>query len=172
MFKSQAEALADGTQYAICLVCTKSLPDILPTPVLLADALKSSQIGAYVLIQNGLSVEDDLAAATSVPIVSCVAWVSIMANPAGDVVTWGNVEKLGCGVFRADKGTPSKEEKAALDLWVGLVQAGEGNTVITEDIRATRFAKVSKSRGGSGCRLDGPRRPQPLMAERGVLARP
>lgn len=145
MFKSQAEALPDGTHYALCVVCTKCLPDVLPTTTLLADALATDQVGAYVLIQNGLSVEDDLAAATKVPIVSCVAWIGVMANAKGDVVSWPGVEKLGCGVFRADRAMPSVEEQAALDLWLGLLKAGAGNVVVTEDIRSTRYAKVRTS---------------------------
>lgn len=146
VFKTQAEALADGTQYALCILCTKCLPDVLPNATLLEDSIKSGQVGGYVLIQNGLGVEEDLAAATNVPIISCLAWISVVTNPSGDVVTWRGVwkgmEKLGCGVYREDASQPSAREQAAFKLWVDLVRAGEGNVIETDNIRSMRYAKV------------------------------
>lgn len=56
MFKSQADALADGTRYALCVLCTKCLPDVLPNATLLADSIKSGQVGGYVLIQVGIMI--------------------------------------------------------------------------------------------------------------------
>ncbi|GMK58566.1 hypothetical protein CspeluHIS016_0600080 [Cutaneotrichosporon spelunceum] len=134
--RSQADAL--DRDYALCIVCTKSLPDVLPTTDLLWDALHSGKIGAYVLIQNGLDVEKELAAVTRVPIVSCVAWISVMTSSDGAVVKFAGVDKLGAGIYRKSEGKPSSEEQAALDLWLGLVKAGEGNTVTSDDIRSTR----------------------------------
>jgi 2-dehydropantoate 2-reductase len=49
--KSQSEAFADDTHYAFCLVTTKCLPDVNPTPKLLADAIASGKVGAWALIQ-------------------------------------------------------------------------------------------------------------------------
>ncbi|TXT12564.1 uncharacterized protein COLE_02974 [Cutaneotrichosporon oleaginosum] len=137
--KSQAEAL--DREYALCVVCTKSLPDVLPTTDLLADALRSGKVGAYVLIQNGLDVEVELARATRTPVVSCVAWISVMASSDGAVVKWAGVEKLGAGVYREDGERPDAGEQKALELWLELVKAGGGNTVVAEDIRSTRYAK-------------------------------
>jgi 2-dehydropantoate 2-reductase len=138
--KSQVEAL--DREYALCVVCTKSLPDVLPTTDLLWDALRSGKIGAYVLIQNGLDVEKELAAATRAPVVSCVAWIGVMTSPDGGVVKWAGVEKIGAGIYREDGDKPTDEEQKALDLWLGLVKAGEGNTVVADNIRSTRYAKV------------------------------
>ncbi|KAL1410591.1 hypothetical protein Q8F55_004608 [Vanrija albida] len=144
VFKSQAEALADGTRYALCVVATKCLPDITPNAKLLEDSIKSGQVGAFVLIQNGLRVEEDLyAAASSTPIVSCIGWIAINTNPSGDVVTWKGVEKTGTGLFpvaTADK-PHSAQQQAAIDLWVNLLQAGEGNVVLTDNIDSMRYGK-------------------------------
>lgn len=48
---SQAEALVDGTRYAYGFITTKCLPDVLPTPTLVKDALASGRVEAWTLIQ-------------------------------------------------------------------------------------------------------------------------
>jgi 2-dehydropantoate 2-reductase len=49
--KSQEEALSGDVKYAFCLICTKCLPDVIPTTELVADCIKSGRIGAWSLIQ-------------------------------------------------------------------------------------------------------------------------
>ena len=53
--KSQAEALEGHVHYAFCIICTKSLPDILPTPKLVADIIASGKVRAWSLMQVSLS---------------------------------------------------------------------------------------------------------------------
>ncbi|WVQ73661.1 hypothetical protein IAR50_003241 [Cryptococcus sp. DSM 104548] len=151
VFKSQQEALADGTHYAICLVCTKCLPDVLPNVKLLADTIESGQIGAYNLIQNGLGIEEDLYQGVKdqdIPVLSSCAWIGIMTSADGKVVTWRGNEMLVAGNYppKPPKGQPqdrvfSPKESAALDLWVDVLKAGEGVVDTTEHIDSIRFSK-------------------------------
>lgn len=99
MVKSVSEA-TDRT-YKYVLITTKALPDISPTPQILAPLLTTeyaTQHGAptFVILQNGLGVEKDLYAAvqsawpTSKPQILSAA-VYIQANLVGgrDVVEQG-----------------------------------------------------------------------------------
>jgi 2-dehydropantoate 2-reductase len=89
--KSQSEALSGSTTYDFALVTTKCLPDVLPTPTLLADAIASRKVKAWSLIQNGLDVEKDLYEAVKeqeTPIISSCAWIGVMTSPDGAVVSW------------------------------------------------------------------------------------
>ncbi|RSH77047.1 uncharacterized protein EHS24_003670 [Apiotrichum porosum] len=145
VFKSQEEALADGTKYALCVVATKSLPDVLPTPTLLAPSIASDQVGAYVLIQNGLGVETDLhKAAPSTPIVSCLAWISTTTSQGGSVVTWKGADKLGCGVYPPpsdQRVSFSAPETHALELWTSLLKDGGAAVVQADNIESMRYSK-------------------------------
>lgn len=66
-----------------------------------------------------------------------------MTNPAGDVVTWRGVEKLGVGLYPP----PSKSHpacgraEAALDMWVSLIKSADGNVITTDDVVSMRYAK-------------------------------
>lgn len=53
MFKSQEEALADGTHYTFCVLCTKCLPDVRGNAETLAPTINSGQVSTYLLIQVG-----------------------------------------------------------------------------------------------------------------------
>lgn len=94
-------------------------------------------------------MEDDLAAAApDIPLISCLAWIGIVSNPAGDVVTWKNADKLGAGLYppASASRTFSAKEQAALDLWESLLIAGGANVVTTDNIKSMRYAKVSSNR--------------------------
>jgi len=52
--KSQAEALQGDVTYDYCLITTKCLPDVLPTPKLVEDVIKSGKVKAWSLIQVSL----------------------------------------------------------------------------------------------------------------------
>lgn len=55
MFKSQEEALADGTHYTFCVLCTKCLPDVRSNAEVLAPTIKSGQVSTFLLIQVGFA---------------------------------------------------------------------------------------------------------------------
>ena len=56
-YKTLEEALEGDVRYDYCINCTKYLPEINPTTQLLAPAIKSGKIGAWVLIQVSRSPE-------------------------------------------------------------------------------------------------------------------
>lgn len=51
MFRSQEDALADGTHYTFCVLCTKCLPDVRGNAATLAPTLASGQVSTFLLIQ-------------------------------------------------------------------------------------------------------------------------
>ncbi|KAG9039621.1 hypothetical protein FRB95_009202 [Tulasnella sp. JGI-2019a] len=142
---------AADRQYAFVVVTTKALPDVLPTPTLLGPLLSHSYTHpppTYVILQNGLGVETDLynkltemKQPTSPGIITtavyCVANLvdNIMEHPA-------NVPKLELGLFRPS-GEAIDDGDASLKLasFKGMVEAGGGDGVVTDDIQAVKFRK-------------------------------
>jgi 2-dehydropantoate 2-reductase len=51
--KSQAEALEGDVSYDYCMITTKCLPDVLPTPKLVEEVIASKKVKAWSLIQVG-----------------------------------------------------------------------------------------------------------------------
>lgn len=49
--KSQAEALEGDVSYDYCMITTKCLPDVLPTPKLVEEVIASKKVKAWSLIQ-------------------------------------------------------------------------------------------------------------------------
>ncbi|WWD17883.1 hypothetical protein CI109_102327 [Kwoniella shandongensis] len=151
VFKSQKEALEDGTRYAFALVCTKCLPDVLPNTTLLADAISSGQVEAWSLIQNGLGVEEDLYQAvkeSESPVMSSCAWLGVVTSPDGTVVRWTGNDLLVTGIYpplpakgSSDTRVFSQREDDAVNLWSDLIKAGEGNVKLTDRIDSVRFSK-------------------------------
>ncbi|WVR05895.1 hypothetical protein IAU60_002921 [Kwoniella sp. DSM 27419] len=149
VFRSQKEALADGTQYALGLVCTKCVPDVLPNTTLLEDSIASGQVAAWNLVQNGLSIEEDLyqlVKGSGTPVMSSPAWIGIVSE--GDVVRWRGKDTLVTGLYppMPAKGstaarTFTTRETNALNLWADLLRAGEGNIFLTDHIDAVRYSK-------------------------------
>ncbi|KAK6905712.1 hypothetical protein I204_05660 [Kwoniella mangroviensis CBS 8886] len=150
--RSQAEALADEKRYAICVVCTKCLPDVLPNSELLKDAIESGQIGSWNLVQNGLGIEEDLYQAVKhlgTPVMSSPAWIGIVTE--GSLVRWRGKDTLVTGLYPPlpPKDKPAEgeariftaREKDALKLWVDLLTAGEGYVHPTDHIDSIRFLK-------------------------------
>ncbi|KAG8711626.1 hypothetical protein FRC11_002297 [Ceratobasidium sp. 423] len=153
--RSVAEAADRAYKYV--LITTKALPDIAPTPQILAPLLSEEYSKRYpsptfVLLQNGLGVEKDLYAAIesswkAKPRVLSAA-VYIQANLVGDrdVVEQGPFDKLVCGVYRPGllvddhpKNTP--EEAEQLEAFAQFIRAGNGEIEIVPDIQRKKFAK-------------------------------
>lgn len=149
--KSQAEALEGDVKYAFCLITTKCLPDVNPTPNLVRDAIDSGKIGAWALIQNGLDVEADLYAAVKhldTPIISGVCWIGIMTSPDGKLIRWANYDTLVTGIFpalappsRPQDRSYSEIEQSALEHFNSLLTAGEAKVFAEDRIDSIRFSK-------------------------------
>jgi len=153
--KSQEEAFTPTTSYTFCLLTTKCLPDVQPNSALLDVCLNhAEQIGAFVLVQNGLEVERDLyeevvKRGLDTPILSGAVWIGVMSSADGRKIAWGAPIGLGvcaAGIYPppaiASKGgpSPSKAEKA-LKLWDEVLSEGGMNSVMVERIDSVRFLK-------------------------------
>ncbi|ORX35942.1 ketopantoate reductase PanE/ApbA-domain-containing protein [Kockovaella imperatae] len=151
VFRSQEEALSGNVYYDYCLNCTKYLPDVITTPKLLAPAIASRKIGAWVLIQNGLGVEEELYQAVKdqdTPLISGVAWIGIMTSPDGRVVTWASKDTLVLGTYpplRPPKESQDRqftsEELSTRDDFAEIVRSGGGDVHTEDRITSIRYAK-------------------------------
>ncbi|ORY32287.1 ketopantoate reductase PanE/ApbA C terminal-domain-containing protein [Naematelia encephala] len=149
--KTQAEALEGNVHYALCMICTKCLPDVLPTPTLVGDLIHSGKIGAWALLQNGLGVEEDLYQAVKhldTPIISNCIWIGVMTNPDGSIVSWKGQDAMVAGIYPPKKPMQeeqtrvfSAKESGVLDLWVDALTAGEAKIKVDERIDGVRFSK-------------------------------
>ncbi|KAG8696969.1 hypothetical protein FRC09_008169 [Ceratobasidium sp. 395] len=149
---------AADRQYKYVLVTTKALPDINPTPQIVAPLLASGYASKYtsptfVILQNGLGVERDLyeavrsAWSASEPRILSAA-VYIQANLVGgrDVVEQGPFDRLVCGAYRpklenTDDPQNTFEENQQLEAFAGLIRTGNGDIEIVPDIQRKKFAK-------------------------------
>jgi 2-dehydropantoate 2-reductase len=79
-----------------------------------------------------------------------------MTSPDGSVVTWRGKEVLVSGLYPPLPSNPlgggspvtpartfSTREKEAIDLWVELLEAGEGTVKTTDHVDSIRFSKVN-----------------------------
>ncbi|KAG9094929.1 hypothetical protein FS749_011507 [Ceratobasidium sp. UAMH 11750] len=149
---------AADRQYKYVLITTKALPDINPTPQILAPLLAPGYASkfpppTFVVLQNGLGVEKDLYAAVqsawlaSEPRILSAA-VYIQANLVGDrdIVEQGPFDRLVCGVYRpklevTDDPQNTPEESQQLEAFARLIRAGNGDIEIVPDIQRKKFAK-------------------------------
>ncbi|KAF8688418.1 6-phosphogluconate dehydrogenase C-terminal domain-like protein, partial [Rhizoctonia solani] len=150
-------AEAADRAYKYVLIATKALPDVNPTPRILAPLLTEEYYKKYpsptfVILQNGLGVEKELYVVVesswkAKPQVLSAA-VYIQANLIGgrDIVEQGPFDKLVCGVYRPGslvdddpKNTPEEFEK--LEAFAQLIRAGNGEIEIVPDIQRKKFAK-------------------------------
>ncbi|KAG8692683.1 hypothetical protein FRC08_009604 [Ceratobasidium sp. 394] len=149
---------AADRQYKYVLITTKALPDINPTPQILAPLLVPGYASkfpppTFVILQNGLGVEKDLYAAAqsawsaSEPCILSAA-VYIQANLVGDrdIVEQGPFDRLVCGVYRpklevTDDPQNTSEESQQLEAFARLIRAGNGDIEIVPDIQRKKFAK-------------------------------
>lgn len=142
--KSQAEALEGDVTYDFCLITTKCLPDINPTPKLVQEVINSDKVKAFALIQNGLDVERDLYEAVKdkdMPIISCAAWIGVMTSPDGSIVSWsGTISTTAMGIYPPSE-SPSASETKALQALYGAWQKADQRSFAVENISAVRFNK-------------------------------
>ncbi|KZT22253.1 6-phosphogluconate dehydrogenase C-terminal domain-like protein [Neolentinus lepideus HHB14362 ss-1] len=153
LVKSVSDAL--DRPYSYVVVCTKYLPEVSATPDILRPLLSVPYTSkhpqpTYVLLQNGLNVEQDLyyaaktAKADEEPrIISGSVWITTNLT-AENIVLHGDFDRLTLGVYRpsdsiATSNTPS--EQAVLDDFASIVTAGGGVASAVPDIQGVRFQK-------------------------------
>ncbi|KAG9039601.1 hypothetical protein FRB95_009181 [Tulasnella sp. JGI-2019a] len=138
--------------YKYVVVCTKALPDVLPTSKLLAPLLEPSYTHpqpTYVLVQNGLGVEKDLYArllerdpSATPQIIACA--VFIVAQMSGNTVTnAAKAARLEMGVYTPVNGVHSTAIAAPSNVteFIDMLKAGGGEAVIAPDVQAAKFNK-------------------------------
>ncbi|OBZ69049.1 hypothetical protein A0H81_11213 [Grifola frondosa] len=139
--RTVADAADRSYAYVVCAF--KCLPDITTTPALLAPLLTPLLANEFVLLQNGIGIEDDLLAAlpVPVPVLSGCAWVDATTVDGGRKVTQFGNERLVIGAHHPPSSSPAPA-RAALDNFCALLRAGGAAPEATDDIDAARWRKV------------------------------
>jgi len=147
-----AEEAADR-HYSFIVCATKCVPEVISTPDILAPLVSPllSPNTVFLLIQNGIGIEDDLRAALAARgfkniIMSACAWVDTTMVDGGLKVTQIGTERLTIGYHRPSSETDStfSEDVAekALTLLSELLTAGGSTPEPVVDIDAARWQKV------------------------------
>ncbi|KIY43783.1 hypothetical protein FISHEDRAFT_51793 [Fistulina hepatica ATCC 64428] len=147
IFRTVAEA-ADR-QYDFVLVATKCVPETAPTPKILASLLSTPYTETYrqpvyVLVQNGMSIEEDLYQSIQElkqgepKIVTSAVFVFANALPPNII------EPLAAGIYRHREFAavePSSEETRFMEELKSLITTGGGRVEICPDIQCRKFLK-------------------------------
>jgi len=150
---------AADRDYAFVVCTFKCLPDVVTTPTLLAPILArlalTSQPTAFVLIQNGIGIEDDLLAALAETkagadniVISGCAWVNATAMDGGRKVTQYGNERLVLGYHRPGAALKTaisfsdSRARQVLDDYCELLRSGGANIEAAEDADIARWRKV------------------------------
>lgn len=161
-------AEAADRPYAYIIVASKCVPEITTTPALLSPLLSSltaqssttsasSQDGrptTFVLLQNGIGIEDDLLAALSKisalsVVVSGCCWVDTTATDGGKRIVQHGNEKLVLGYHRPRAGSttqtanfPEQTAKDSLNTLVSLFRTAGSAVEAAPDTDIARWRKV------------------------------
>lgn len=138
--RTPEEAASQGP-FDFVIVSTKALPGQKPsTPEIIGPAVAEGKT-TIVLIQNGIGIEDEYAAAfPSNPLLSCVVYLPTTQISPGHI-QMGAIEILEIGTFPASQISSSPAKQAAERLQSTLASGG-GNAKIYPDIQAQRWSKL------------------------------
>ncbi|KAI0328988.1 2-dehydropantoate 2-reductase [Cubamyces sp. BRFM 1775] len=154
-YRGKIEEAADR-HYSYVICAFKAVPEVTTTPALLAPLLArlasspQDQPTTFVLLQNGIGIEDDLQAALanidapSVVISGC-CWVDTTLVDGGKKIVQHGNERLVLGYHRAPKGSTGFDEetsKRSLDNLCDLFRAAGGNVEAAPDVDIARWRKV------------------------------
>ncbi|TDL20514.1 6-phosphogluconate dehydrogenase C-terminal domain-like protein [Rickenella mellea] len=153
--RSVADAIDE--QYDYVVVCTKALPEVLPTSKLLAPLLSKVSYEhpqpAYVLLQNGLGVERDLYEAAKDAsnsegakprIISTAVWIGTNLISENEV-EHNDFDRVTIGVYKpsddlSDTSMPP-EDARLLEDFGGMLRAGGTEVTIVPEIQSIKFRK-------------------------------
>ncbi|KAG8798369.1 hypothetical protein FRC16_007372 [Serendipita sp. 398] len=144
--QSPDELLDSAFDYVV--VCTKAVPDVVTTPRLLGplvtDQYRQPQ-PVYVLLQNGLGVEKDLAQATSnlrrrPVIISCALYIMTNIQANGEV-SHGTFERVRAGIYKETNIPNTPEEQQALDGFVNMLTESNSDAVEIPNVAAGKYVK-------------------------------
>ncbi|KAI0631945.1 ketopantoate reductase PanE/ApbA C terminal-domain-containing protein [Trametes polyzona] len=142
------EAADRHYSYVICSF--KCIPEIITTPALLGPLLSQLKPGGptttFVLLQNGIGIEDDLVAALAqidspTAVVSGCCWVDTTAIEGGTKIVQRSRERLVLGCHRIPNAREQVGEKA-LRAICELFKAGGSDVEAAVDIDIARWRKV------------------------------
>jgi 2-dehydropantoate 2-reductase len=126
-------AIADDQPFDYILVCSKAIPGAIPK--LIEPAVTPGHT-VVVLIQNGIGIEEEYAAAfPDNPIVSCVVYLPATQRPAG-FIKHGEVERLEIGSF------PSSAVSEHAEAFAKLVKVAGATAEVYEDVQLKRWFKL------------------------------
>ncbi|KAG8856792.1 hypothetical protein FRB96_006296 [Tulasnella sp. 330] len=141
-------AEAADTAYKYVVVATKSLPDVRPTSEILEPLIApaySHPQPTYVLLQNGLGVENDLYEALSKrshanpQIISCAIFMA--SNMVGNVVKVpAPTSRLEIGVYTPDMSLADSAGQI-LSPFASMIEAGGESVGMVDNIQASKFKK-------------------------------
>ncbi|PPQ77927.1 hypothetical protein CVT25_015402 [Psilocybe cyanescens] len=151
--KSVVEA-ADGP-YSYVLITTKAIPELTKTSHVLAPFLSKDYNDrfpqpTYVLMQNGLNVENELYSSLRAlgrgdpRIISTGVWINTNLVAPNVVEHNGAFNRLALGIYRPNDRTTaanSTEETALLTGLGTMIEAGGGTATIHPEIQRVKFTK-------------------------------
>ncbi|KZT22266.1 6-phosphogluconate dehydrogenase C-terminal domain-like protein [Neolentinus lepideus HHB14362 ss-1] len=153
LVKSVSDAL--DRPYSYVVVCTKYIPEVSPTSCMLRPLLSVPYTSnypqpTYVLLQNGLNVEQDLYTALKDAkideeprIISTAVWIG--TNLAEEnIVHHNNFDRLSLGIYRPSDFTAASNttsEQATLDDFASIIIAGGGLASVVPEVRRIKFQK-------------------------------
>lgn len=123
------------------LVCTKSFPGSNPSlPDILTPVLTGRTETAIVLAQNGIGIEDEVAAAYPAnPLISGIIYCPAVQTAPGCIEYKEMLNLFELGTFPSN--APA-HHKAAADSFAALMIAGGGGAEHHEDIQIARWSKL------------------------------
>lgn len=154
MVRTVEEAADRHYSYIICAF--KCVPEITTTPALLSPLLAQlsasplAQPTTFVLLQNGIGIEDDLQAALAKidalsVVVSGCCWVDTTALDGGRKIAQHGSERLVLGYHRPPGDSLNHDEQTgrrSLDALCDLFRAAGGNVEAAPDVDIARWRKV------------------------------
>ncbi|KAI0373651.1 hypothetical protein BV20DRAFT_962206 [Pilatotrama ljubarskyi] len=147
---------AADRHYSFIICAFKCIPEIITTPALLSPLLSKlaadppQNTTTFVLLQNGIGIEDDLQAALAnidapTVLISGCCWVDTTAMDAGKKIAQHGNERLVLGYHLApDRRTELCESaaKQSLDRLCELLRMAGGNVEAATDVDIARWRKV------------------------------
>ncbi|KAF2219069.1 ketopantoate reductase PanE/ApbA C terminal-domain-containing protein [Elsinoe ampelina] len=137
-------ACPPGTVYDYLIITTKTflspvpLPSPSPAAALIAPAITPSHT-TLVLIQNGLLIEEEYAAAyPENPLLSCVVYLPSTQTAPG-VIEMGELELLEIGTYPA---AAPEGWKARAEAFGALIRRGGGTAEVYDDVQVQRWKKL------------------------------
>ena len=137
--QTPSDAASQGP-FDYVIVSTKALPGPKPsTTEIIKPAV--SEGTTIVLIQNGIGIEEEYAAAfPNNPLISCVVYLPATQISPGHI-EMGILEALQIGTYPSTSSPSSPAHKAA-QLFLETLNSGGGNTTLHPDIQLQRWIKL------------------------------